>query len=183
MRGTKGTPLYSSCVRVRYFSLSSASEALETSSRRKISVLRVQGMDDEREKLVDLGLELVLGHRRTLREIDSMGRCARGPKVARNPWTRVDGGAGASKTRDVTSRVPPVRSRRAAAVRGARRPAAGAPPSPAAAPTGPWVLRSAISGRKSVKMNPSGDDEQPPEIDAQDGLGECLLQRAADLRR
>jgi hypothetical protein len=39
MRGTKGTPLKSSCVRVRYFSLSSASDALETSSRRKISVL------------------------------------------------------------------------------------------------------------------------------------------------
>ena len=37
MRGTNGTPLYSSCVRVRYFSLSSASDALETSSRRKIS--------------------------------------------------------------------------------------------------------------------------------------------------
>ena len=37
IRGAKGTPRYSSCVRVRYFSLSSASDALETSSRRKIS--------------------------------------------------------------------------------------------------------------------------------------------------
>ncbi len=37
MRGVKGTPLNSSCVRVRCLSLSSASEALDTSSRRKIS--------------------------------------------------------------------------------------------------------------------------------------------------
>ena len=37
MRGVKGTPLYSSCVSVRCLSLSSASEALDTSSRRKIS--------------------------------------------------------------------------------------------------------------------------------------------------
>jgi hypothetical protein len=38
IRGTKGPPLYSSWVSVRYRSLSRASEAFETSSRRKISV-------------------------------------------------------------------------------------------------------------------------------------------------
>ncbi len=37
MRGAKGLPRNSSCVRVRYFILSRASDALETSSRRKIS--------------------------------------------------------------------------------------------------------------------------------------------------